>query len=185
MTKDKNKKTRPNDYSVGQVIEILKKGGVGVMPTDTLYGLVGGAFSRKAVKRIYKIKKRDKKKKFIVLISSFKDLKKFNIKIDKNLEIFLKRYWPGKTSIILNDIAFRLPKKKSLIEIIKKTGPLVAPSANREGNKPAENIKQAKKYFKDEVDFYVSDGAIKGKPSNLIRINSKREIEVLRGTIKK
>ena len=50
------------------IIKILKSGGVGVMPTDTLYGLVGSAFSKEAVKRIYKIKNRDKKKKLIILI---------------------------------------------------------------------------------------------------------------------
>ena len=57
-----------------QIIKILKSGGIGVMPTDTLYGLVGSAFSKKAINRIYKIKNRDKKKKMIVLISSIKDL---------------------------------------------------------------------------------------------------------------
>ena len=65
------------------IIKILKKGGVGVIPTDTLYGLVGSAFSKKAINRIYKIKNRDKNKKLIVLISSIKDLKKFKINIDK------------------------------------------------------------------------------------------------------
>ena len=49
------------------------------MPTDTIYGLVGSAHSKKAIKRIYEIKKRDKKKKLIVLISSINDLKKFGI----------------------------------------------------------------------------------------------------------
>ena len=41
------------------IIKILKNGGVGVMPTDTLYGLVGSAFSKQAIERIYKIKNRD------------------------------------------------------------------------------------------------------------------------------
>ena len=53
------------------IIKILKNGGVGIMPTDTLYGLVGSAYSKKAVNRIYKLKKRKKSKKLIVLISYF------------------------------------------------------------------------------------------------------------------
>lgn len=166
-----------------KVIEILKNNGVGVIPTDTLYGLVGSAFSKKSVNRIYKIKNRDKKKKMIVLISSLKDLEKFKIKVSKEqAKIFLK-FWPGKVSIILNNIAFRLPATKSLIEILKKTGPLVAPSANPEGLKPAENVAQAKEYFGNNVDFYLSRGTLKSKPSTLIKINGKGEIEVLRGNI--
>ena len=95
------------------------------------------------------------------------------------------KFWPGKVSLILNGTAFRLPKNKKLIEILKKTGPLVAPSTNIEGKKPAETITQAKKYFGDKVDFYVSGGTLKSKPSALISINKKDEIKVLRGTIKK
>ena len=167
-----------------KIIEILKNDGIGVMPTDTIYGLVGSAFSRVAINRIYKIKKRNKNKKLIVLISSVNDLKKFKIKINKEQAKILKKFWPGKVSIIIEDMAFRLPAKKSLIKILEKTGPLVAPSANPEGLKPAENIKQAKDYFENRMDFYLSGGTLKSKPSTLIKINKNGEIEVLRGNIK-
>ncbi len=167
-----------------KIIRILKKGGVGVMPTDTIYGLVGSAYSQVAIDKIYKIKKRNKKKKLIVLISSLKDLEKFKVKVDSNTKKILNNFWPGKVSIILNDIAFRLPNKKSLIEILKKTGPLVAPSANPERLKPALNITQAKEYFGNNVDFYLSGGTSKTHSSTLIRINKKGEVEVLRGILK-
>lgn len=165
-----------------EIINILKKGGVGVMPTDTLYGLVGRADSSQAQKRIYKIKNRNPKKKLIVLISSLKDLEKFGIKrtyITKNIEI-LRKNWPGRTSIIVKNTAFRLPAKKSLIEILKKTGPLVAPSANPEGLSPARSILEAKKYFGDKADFYLAGGTLKGKPSRLLRLLKNGKVEVLR-----
>jgi len=168
-----------------KIINILKNDGIGVIPTDTLYGLVGSAFSRKAINRIYKIKNRDKKKKLIILISSIKDLEKFNIKINKEQAKILAKFWPGKVSIILNNIAFRLPAKKSLIEILRKTGPLVAPSANPENLEPAENIIKAKEYFGENVDFYLSGGTLKSNPSTLIKINTKGGTEILRGILKK
>ena len=171
-----------NEYK--KEIEILRRGGVGVMPTDTIYGLVGSAFSKKAVERIYKIKKRNKSKPLIVLISSLSDLKKFGVNLTNVQSRTLNKFWPGKVSIILGDTAFRLPKSRSLIEILKKTGPLVAPSANPEGLKPAENIKQAQAYFGDSVDFYLSRGSLKGKSSSLIKINNDGEIIILRGNIK-
>src|SRR5690606_23138943 len=140
-----------------------------------LYGLVGPAFSKKAVERIYEIKGRNKKKPLIVLIASIQDLKKFGVSGEHPI---LKKVWPGPVSVTLEhtsmmmskkfiylnrggkSLAFRLPKKKSLIEILKKTGPLVAPSANLEGLPPAENIRQAKRYFDDKVDFYVAGGTL-------------------------
>ncbi len=179
----KEKKTHPKDCSIRQVIKILKNGGIGIIPTDTIYGLVGSAYSKEAIKRIYKIKNRDKKKKSIILISSIADLKKFNIKLTSIQKLVLGKYWPGKVSIILNGIAFRLPAKKSLIEILKKTGPLVAPSANIEGLPPAKNIKQAKEYFGNIVDFYLSGGTLESEPSTLIEVNKYGSVKVLRGII--
>ena len=61
--------------------KILLNHGVGVLPTDTLYGLVGSALSKKAVARIYKLRRRNPQKPFIILISSLADLKLFNIKL--------------------------------------------------------------------------------------------------------
>lgn len=185
-----------------KIIKIIKNGGIGILPTDTLYGVVGDAFSEEVVNKIYQIKGRNEKKPFIVLISSLKDLKKFGIILTNIQVLILKKIWPGKISIILpcsgsnikklrylhrgeNSIAFRFPKKKKLIEILKKTGPLVAPSANPEGLEPAENILKAKKYFGDKVDFYLSSGTLKSKPSSLIKFNKNGEIEILRGIINK
>jgi len=171
-----------------KAIKILKNDGVGVIPTDTLYGLVGSAFSKKAINRIYKIKNRNKNKKLIILISSIRDLKKFKIKINKEEAKILKKFWPGRVSIILGNIAFRLPKKKSLLKILRKTGPLVAPSANPEGKKPAENIKEAKEYFGpastqggNKIDFYLSGGTLKSKPSTLIRFDNNKLIVLRQG----
>ncbi|MCX6712488.1 MAG: L-threonylcarbamoyladenylate synthase, partial [Candidatus Vogelbacteria bacterium] len=129
------------------IAKILKHGGVGVLPTDTLYGLVGRALDKKAVAKIKRLKNRSAGKPFIILISSLKDLVKFGIKLDKKTESFLMSVWPGPVSVIINKIAFRWPKNKFLNNLIKKTGPIVAPSANPEGLAPASTIAEAKNYF--------------------------------------
>jgi tRNA A37 threonylcarbamoyladenosine synthetase subunit TsaC/SUA5/YrdC len=67
-----------------KISEIIKKNGVGVLPTDTLYGLVGSAFSKEAVDRIYDLKSRNEKKSLIILISSIEDLEKFGVKITES-----------------------------------------------------------------------------------------------------
>lgn len=176
-----------------KAIDILMKGGIGVMPTDTIYGIVGLALSKKAVERIYKVRHRQLKKPMIILIGTENDLKFFDIKIGGKTKKILNRFWPGKTSVILpcfnekfvylhrgtKSLAFRLPRLLWLRRFLIKTGPLVAPSANPEGLSPAETIAEAKKYFGKKIDFYLNAGRMTGKPSKLIKI-SNGKINILR-----
>lgn len=175
------------------IFHIIKRGGIIIAPTDTIYGVLGSALNKKTVENIYKIRERNPKKPFIILISSIADLELFKIKISKKTESTLKKVWPGKVSVILpclsnkfhylhrgtKSLAFRLPKKKKLLEILLKTGPLVAPSANPEGFPPAKNISEAKRYFRKKVDLYVDGGDKNSQPSKLIRFKSGK-INVLR-----
>ena len=67
-------------------------------------------------------------------------------------------------------LAFRVPKSAWLRKLLQKTGPLIAPSANFEGEPPALSFRAAKKYFGKSVDFYVDAGRLISKPSTLIKI---------------
>lgn len=181
-----------------KIQKILSSDGVGVLPTDTLYGLVGSALSRNAVLRIYKLKKRNSRKPLIILISSFRDLARFGVKPDAKTKKILQKAWPGKVSVILpcrnekfrylhrgtNTLAFRLPAEKHLRVLLSKTGPLVAPSVNPEGKPPARTIREAKKYFGDAVDFYVDGGALRSLPSTLIKIQNGHIVVRRRGVTK-
>lgn len=174
-------------------IDILKKGGIGVMPTDTIYGLLGSALKEKTVERIYRVRKREKTKPFIILISQISDLIIFGVRLATFQKNLLKKFWPGKVSLIFDcplkkfqylhrgkkSLAFRLPKPRWLRRVLKITGPLVAPSANLAGEKPATTIEEAKKYFGKKVDFYCDGGKIEGKPSAIIDIR-KKKIKIIR-----
>lgn len=167
-----------------QIIKHLKAGEVGVMPTDTIYGIVGSALNPETVEEIYSLRKRPSDKPMIILISSIADFKKFDIKLTQTQINFLKRIWPNPVSVVLpcklakftylhrgkNSLAFRMPKDGKLLELLKQTGPLVAPSANLAGVKPAETIKEAKKYFGSKVFFYVMGGKMKSKPSTVVQL---------------
>lgn len=181
------------------IAPILLAGGVGVLPTDTLYGLVGSALKPEAVEKIYKLRKRQLKKPMIVLISSLDDLKLFGVSLTMSQQEILENIWPGKVSVVLpcegkkfvhlnrggKTVAFRLPSDKNLLRLLKEIGPLVAPSANLAGEKPASNYAEAKKYFNEKVDFYVDAGRLTAAPSTLIEINRKGEVIVLReGAVK-
>ncbi|NUQ57357.1 MAG: L-threonylcarbamoyladenylate synthase, partial [Candidatus Paceibacter sp.] len=75
-------KIRPKDpkSQKSKIIEILRGGGIGVMPTDTIYGLVGRALDEKAVERIYVVRKRTPSKPMIILISAVDDLNLLSVK---------------------------------------------------------------------------------------------------------
>jgi L-threonylcarbamoyladenylate synthase len=176
------------------VIPILRLGGIGVFPTDTLYGLVGSALDKETVERMYVLRKRDPEKPMIILISSLDDLKKFGIILDSESKKRLKEFWPGMVSVIFEckykrfaylhrnkkTLAFRFPSEENLRKFLKKTGPLVAPSANLAGKEPAKTYLEARNYFHDEVDFYVDGGTVKSKPSTLISMDKNGEITILR-----
>ncbi len=162
----------------------LKGGAVGVLPTDTLYGIVGSAFLERSVERIYVLRKRRPDKPFIILISSLGDLKIFGVRLGVREGDILKKLWPGPVSVVLRSksgkfdylkrggstLAFRMPGSVWLRNLLKRSGPLVAPSANVEGKKPAKNVREAKEYFGDGVDFYVSVGDLVSKSSTLISL---------------
>lgn len=180
------------------IVKIILAGGVGILRTDTIYGLVGSALKEKTIERIYRLRHRHPKKPMIILISSLEDSSLFNIRIDAKTKKILNKSWPGKLSIIfpckskkfsylhrgVKTLAFRLSAKKSLIKLLKKTGPLVAPSANPEGESPAKTIGEAKKYFGDKVDFYIDSGRACSRPSTLVELKNGQLIVKRAGAAK-
>jgi L-threonylcarbamoyladenylate synthase len=176
-----------------KAINILKNGGVAVLPTDTIYGLSALALNKNAVQKIYDLKGRDENKPFIIAISSIKDLKKFNIYLNEKISDFLKNIWPNPVTVVLpiknknfeylthgsNSLAFRIPNYQPLLEILEKTGPLISTSANTSGNPPAKNIEEAKEYFGNSVDFYLDAGVLDNPPSTVIEIKDNK-INILR-----
>ncbi|OGZ07369.1 MAG: threonylcarbamoyl-AMP synthase [Candidatus Lloydbacteria bacterium RIFCSPHIGHO2_02_FULL_54_17] len=190
-----------------EIVETLRAGGVGVLSTDTLYGLVGSALLPEAVERIYELKRRDREKPLIVLIADIEDVERFGVVLSEELILQLEKYWPhsssagaealrgkpGPYSVILpsvddefsylhrggGTIAFRLPDKDDLCELLRDVGPLVAPSANIEGKHPARTVEEARRYFGDDVDFYVDGGELSGKSSAILEFNGD-EIRVVR-----
>ncbi len=160
---------------------ILKKGGVGVLPTDTVYGLVCLANDELAVKRLYQLKSRENKPG-TVIASSISQLIDLGLK-PRYLKA-VQQYWPNPISIIIpcsseldyldqgmRTMAVRISNNPALNGLLDKVGPLLTSSANLPGKTPASNITSAKQYFGDKLDFYVDGGDLSGRePSTLIRI---------------
>lgn len=178
-------------------LRVLKNGGVAVMPTDTIYGIVCQALNQGAVERIYTLKKRTPTKPVIILIADIDEVKKFGVVLSESDRAVCERLWPGAVSIILpckrpefeylhrgtDTLAFRLPAHEELRAALRQTGPLIAPSANTEGQPPAQNIDEARRYFQNDIDAYADAGQLVGEPSTLISISNGRVIVLRQGTV--
>lgn len=179
-----------SENDVEKISAALLEDQIGAMPTDTVFGLLGSAKSSAVVERIYEIKKRDSHKPFIILISAVEEISQFGIAVSPCEKVFLNKLWPDKVSVVLlnpNDkfeylhrgeasLAFRIPTSDYLVSVIKRTGPLVAPSANAQGEGVIRRSNDALEKFKDEIDFVVKEstpGEEGMLPSTLIKLNEE------------
>lgn len=175
---------------------LLESGVIGVIPTDTVYGIVARAEDKVAVDRLYRLKKREDKPGTLIA-ASLEQLEKVGLK-HRYLKA-VEQFWPGAVSVVIPavnpelkylhrgkmSLAVRIPDDKELQKLLKQTGPLVTSSANPSKEPTATNIRQAKTYFGDQVDFYLDGGDLSNRePSTIVRIVDDA-IEVLRpGAVK-
>lgn len=160
---------------VQNIARRLNDGDVGIIPTETVYGIVCIAGNSQGEKRIYQIKHRDTAKKLQFLISRTTDITLFNISLSPQLERFANHFWPGPLTIVAVDengerIGFRNPDHPFISAILAAIGkPLLATSANLSGNSPN---KSASKHFRDlaqSPDFIVYGEPGCGTPSTVIQ----------------
>lgn len=163
-----------------------------IFPTETCYGLGCSAFDIKGIKRIYKIKKRDKNKPLLVLVSDFKMWKKI-AKVNKIALRLAKKYWPGALTIITE-------KKKIIPDILSKEGiavryssnkianilikelkaPLIATSANLSGQKENYSVKEIPDKIKKKVNLIINIGKLKKNLPSTIVDTRNNKIEIVR-----
>jgi L-threonylcarbamoyladenylate synthase len=174
-----------------EVAELLTTGAVGIIPTDTIYGIVALLNNKPAIERIYAVKKRPENKRVgTTLIAAPNQISSL---VKSDLLKLASNHWPG-TSVELpvndemfyahrgnNTLAFRIPKTKALISLVKKTGPLATTSANFSSELPVNTAEEAIERFGDLVDFYVDGGDLSAnKPSRIIKILNNGSLEIIR-----
>lgn len=174
-----------------ELVKMINNGLVGVIPTDTIYGLVGLASSESAISRMYGLKKRERQPGTIIA-SSVQQLEVLGFP-QADLQLMTK-FWPGPISVVLSangvanylkdglgSLPVRIPNYPELLDLLSQTGPLMTTSANLPSAPRATNIEQAKSYFGDSVDFYVDSGDLSGRePSTIIGFDETGEIQIFR-----
>lgn len=185
--------------NLDRAVELIKEGNVLAVPTETVYGLAASLYCEKAVKEIFHIKGRPSNNPLIIHVNSLEDIFSFIKENEKNrlhfeLHLLAKKFWPGPLTLVLpvektlifesvraglSTAAFRIPSHLLTRELLKKTGPLVMPSANRSGRPSATEYRHIENDF--GKDFPVLDGGIcKCGLESTILINQEGRWEIAR-----
>lgn len=165
--------------------QLLKKGNVIVYPTDTLYALGADTSNKKAVKKVFDLKKRDYNKPIPLIASSVNMVKKIGY-WNKVAEKLANVFWPGPLTLIFSkkaknifngsevEISARIPTNEFARRLSEKIGnPITATSVNISGGKPIERVEE----LMFEVDLVIDVGTLRGKPSTVF---DTRNLQIIR-----
>ncbi len=196
---------KPSTSAATAATALLKRGGIIICPTDTVYGFLADAQNKKAVEKIYKIKNRPKSKPLSLFV---KDLKMAGelAEIDARQEKVVRKFWPGKYTFILkrkintrtnltavkfvrvygvkkDSIALRIPNHPFLQKLLKKIDrPLVQTSVNISAQEPLNSIADILAIFERNglVGLIIDGGDIKSAKASKIIDFTTRNLTRLR-----
>lgn len=177
--------------------EVLRKGGVILYPTDTIWGLGCDATNQDAISKIYKIKQREESKSMIILVAEENDILKYVAAPDLEVFDFITAQEKPTTVIYENavslpdnliqedgSIAIRIVRDEFCRHLIKRLGkPLVSTSANISGDPSPASFKDISKKIKNSVDYIVGwrqEDANPSQPSQILKWNSDGTVSYIR-----
>lgn len=181
------------DDELDEIVDIIKRDGIVVFPTETVYGIGGNALSENVIKNIYNIKKRPQEKALNILVKNKEEIKKYAYISNELEEEIIDKFMPGPITIILkkrksqipdlltgnNDtIGIRIPDNHIVKKILEKCNfPIAAPSANISGKPSSIRLEDIKPDFDGKVDAFIDGGKCKQNISSTI-------VKVIDGNIK-
>lgn len=179
--------------------KILETGGAVILPTETVYGLFARALDEQAVEHVYALKRRPRDKAMNLNVGDFETILTYSKDQPPYLKKLYDQYLPGPLTIILkaNDsvpawinsglstIGFRLPDHPKTLELIKKTGPLIGPSANISGQESGKVFLQIQQQFSEMVSGFEDDNALTGLDSTILDLSGEKARILRQGAITK
>jgi L-threonylcarbamoyladenylate synthase len=168
--------------SIQEASDILKKGGVVILPTDTNYNVVTSPFSKEGVKRIFAMKKRENLSPLTLFLGDSMELHDYAY-ITPQTEQLAKSLWPEKISFILyqkatlpdyvtrgfNTVAVTLHENAVLRKVANTLGtPVAGTSANLSGTGNVPDVKKAVEHIGQEVDLVIDNGLSDVEGANTI-----------------
>lgn len=184
------------DDELDEVVDIIKRDGIVVFPTETVYGIGGNALSENVIKNIYNIKERPQEKALNILVKNKEEIKKYAYISSELEEEIIDKFMPGPITIILkkrksqipdlltgnNDtIGIRIPDNDIVKKILEKCNlPIAAPSANISGKPSSIRLEDIKPDFDGKVDAFIDGGVCKQNISSTIVKVIDGKVKILR-----
>jgi L-threonylcarbamoyladenylate synthase len=177
------------------ISDILKADGVMAYPTETFYGLGAIAFSKKAVRKIYQLKRREQAKPLSVVVSDIEMAENIAAALPPLFRTLAREFWPGPLTLVVEakpvfpkqmmgpgqSLAMRVPGAHWLRDLVRYVGvPITATSANISGEREIATAEEIIKLFNRKLDLIVDGGPTAGGlPSTIVDLVS-REPRILR-----
>ena len=180
-----------------KIEKTLAAGGAVVLPTETVYGLFAQALNEEAVERIYELKRRPRDKALNLNVASLEEIYAFSKNQPTYLNQLYQAFLPGPLTIILqaNDqvptwinsgmdtVGFRIPKHSVTLDLIRKYGPLIGPSANLSGKVSGTSFQQIVMDFQEQVSGVEDDAALTGQDSTILDLSGEKARILRQGAI--
>lgn len=181
---------------------VIRGGGVAVVPTDTVYGLIADARNEDAIRKMFAIKKRPQEKAFPIFVRDISMARQYGYISDAKAR-FLEKVWPGAVTAVFHHkekllalltggkdtIGIRTPDNAFILELLARFGrPLVQTSANVSDMPPAKNADEILRYFKDaeaQPDLMVDAGDVSGASSTVIDFTGVSPLILRSGNVSK
>ena len=175
----------------------LAAGGAVVLPTETVYGLFAQALNEEAVERVYELKRRPRDKALNLNVASLEEIYAFSKNQPCYLEQLYQAFLPGPLTVILqaNDrvpawinsgmetVGFRIPNHPVTLDLIRKYGPLIGPSANLSGKVSGTSFQQIVMDFQEQVSGVEEDAALTGQDSTILDLSGEKALILRQGAI--
>ena len=174
----------PQKRLITKAVDILKTGGVIAYPTDTIYGFGCDILNKKAIQRIYQIKKRDRSKPFSFICSDLKNISEYAQVTDYAYKT-MKRLLPGPYTFILpgtklvpkimltkrKTVGIRVPNNNICLAIVEALGhPIISTSVGWSGREVLSDPQQIEETFGSQIELTIDGGILPNQPSSIISL---------------
>lgn len=168
--------------AVDEAVHVLARGGLVVLPTDTVYGIAADAFAPDAVASLLAAKGRGRQMPPPVLVPEVRTVDGLCDDVPESARALMAAFWPGGLTVICRaqpslawdlgetrgTVAVRMPDHPAALAVLRRTGPLAVSSANRTGLPAALTAAEARDQLGDAVGLYLDGGAAPGGVASTI-----------------
>lgn len=187
----------PQGRHIQRAVEVLKKGGVIVYPTDTVYGIGCSVFDKHAIERIYRIKRQDPQKPFSFICSDLSHISEY-ARVSNPAYRLMKHLIPGPYTFVLpsarlkqlpksmvskrKTVGIRVPANAICLAIVKELGhPILSASVTDRAGSVMNNPDEIRQMFENQVDLLVDGGIVLSEPSTVLDLTDDQPVVVRKG----